>query len=96
MTSAVADYVVAVGANGRIISRGTIAEALERDPALRGDVAETSRVAKEEEKIIDPEEKPPKEGEKPSGQLITKEEISEGRVGWDACKSRPTPLPELV
>ncbi|KAG8864769.1 hypothetical protein FRB96_003355 [Tulasnella sp. 330] len=86
MTSPIADYVVAVGSNGRIMSRGTVSDALKADPDLRGDVAKIAREKEDEEKIIDAKEEPAKDATKPSGQLITKEEVVEGRVGWEAFK----------
>lgn len=87
MTSALADYVVALGSNGRISSRGSVSEALEKDSDLRADVTTVNESNEKEGKVIDPEDNAlPKEGDKPSGQLIAKEEIIEGRVGWDACE----------
>ncbi|KAG9012419.1 hypothetical protein FRB94_006034 [Tulasnella sp. JGI-2019a] len=84
LTSPIADYVVVMGSNGRIISRGTVLDVIMADPYLRAEVAEINREVKQAEKIIDPGEELPEGVDKPSGKLIVKEETVEGRVGWSA------------
>ncbi|KAG8879706.1 hypothetical protein FRB97_001503 [Tulasnella sp. 331] len=86
LTSPIADYVVVIGSNGRITSRGTVSDALRADPDLRGNVDKIAREKGDEEKTINPKEESAKEAIKHGGQLITKEKVVEGRVGWEAFK----------
>ncbi|KAG8882444.1 hypothetical protein FRB97_008260 [Tulasnella sp. 331] len=86
LTSPVADYVVAVGSNGRITSCGTVSDALKADLDLRGEVAEMEKETGREDEIIDLKQREPTNSDKPSGQLIAMEEVSEGRIGWAAFK----------
>lgn len=73
MTSRIADFVVSIGSDGRIASRGTISDALSHNKALLTEVAKEQEEAESEEKIIDGADR--KEDTKPSGKLMTKEEV---------------------
>jgi hypothetical protein len=89
MASPLADYVVSLGRDGRIASRGSVADALKKDKTLAKEVAEGARAIKDDEKVIDAEEL--NETAKPAdGKLILAEEIAEGHVSWDAGE-RPNP-----
>jgi hypothetical protein len=89
MASPLADYVVSLGRDGRIASRGSVADALKKDKTLAKEVAEGARAIKDGEKVIDAEEL--NETAKPAdGKLILAEEIAEGHVSWDAGE-RPNP-----
>ena len=83
MANPLADYVVSLGHDGRIASRGSVSDALKKDKALAKEVAKNARAIKDDEKKIDGEE--PYETAKPTdGKLILAEEIAEGHVSWDA------------
>lgn len=81
MVSPVADFVVAVGLDGRIVSQGSIDEALEKDPALRKEALEEEKI---EEKGLEVVENLAKEIPRKDGKLILAEEKAEGHVGWPA------------
>ncbi|KAI9449922.1 hypothetical protein BJY52DRAFT_1215702 [Lactarius psammicola] len=85
MASPLADYVVSLGKDGQIASRGSVSDALKKDKALARELAESARAIKDDEKQIDTEG--PDETAKPAdGKLILAEEIAEGHVSWDAVK----------
>ena len=79
-----ADFVVSLGQDGRILSQGTLSEALKSNKALlKGVKAEEAEVVKADETIDDVLPEIP-EGK--GGKLIAKEEIAEGHVSWSASK----------
>ena len=87
MVSPVADFVVSLGLDGRVVSQGTqVSDALKANSKLRAQVAETSKITEKEAKAEEMEGTEEPKAEKPTGQLVAKEEILEGRVGWTACK----------
>ena len=80
----VADFVVSLGQDGRILCQGTLSEALKSNKALLKEVkAEEGEVAKADETMDDVIPEIP-EGK--GGKLILKEEIAEGHVSWSASK----------
>jgi len=85
MISKVAQYVVSLGLDGRIVSHGTLAEALSHDSKLLAKVAKENELEEKKAEVIDP----PEEGEKvpkKEGTLVVAEEIALGRVSWPARK----------
>ena len=86
MASPLADFVVSLGRDGRVASRGTVSDALKKDKTLAKELAEAARAIKDDEKKIDTKE--PDDVAKPTdGKLILAEEIAEGHVSWDAGES---------
>jgi hypothetical protein len=85
MTSPIADYVVSLGLDGRVASRGAVSDAVTKDKTFAGKLVEEVQVIKDEEKLIDQEE-PDATAKQADGKLIVAEEIAEGHVSWDACK----------
>jgi hypothetical protein len=82
MASPLADYVVSLGQDGRIVSRGSVSDALKKDKTLAKVLAESTRTVKNYEKI---DSKEPDGTAKPTdGKLILAEEVAEGNVSWDA------------
>jgi len=80
----VADFVVSLGQDGRILCQGTLSEALKSNKALlKKAKAEEGEVAKADE-IVDDVFPDIPEGK--GGKLILKEEIAEGHVSWSASK----------
>ncbi len=94
----VADYVVAIGTDGRIASQGSLSKALSSNKKLAKEVAQEAKVADKAEHTVDdtadagvkdPEVAQSSEADKDAdGKLILDEEISEGHVGWPARKSQ--------
>ena len=90
MTSPIADFVVSLGSDGRVLSQGTLSKALATSETLTmGFKAEEAELHKAEETV---DAKIPKVPESRSGNLMVAEEIAEGRVSWSA---REFPHPAL-
>ncbi|PIL29356.1 ATP-binding cassette transporter [Ganoderma sinense ZZ0214-1] len=86
MVSPIADFVVDVGSDGRILSQGTLENALAHDSQLLKDVEhEAEQLQKtDQESEIDEEKDEDVNAESRAGKLIVAEEIEEGHVGWAA------------
>jgi hypothetical protein len=85
MTSSIADYVVSVGLDGRVVSCSSVSDAVAKDKTLATELVEGAQAIKDDEKRIDQEE-PDASAKQADGKLIVAEEIAEGHVSWDACK----------
>ncbi|KAH7073426.1 hypothetical protein BKA62DRAFT_734051, partial [Auriculariales sp. MPI-PUGE-AT-0066] len=88
LVSDLAQFVVSLSIDGRILSRGSISEALLKDKKLLAEVEKAKEENKAEEEVID-EPKPDETEDKPrdkkaDGKLIVAEEIEEGHVSWPA------------
>ncbi|KAI0076666.1 multidrug resistance-associated ABC transporter [Panus rudis PR-1116 ss-1] len=86
MTSPLAEFVVSMGPDGRILSQGTLSNALAKDKTLSAELAQDKKaIEKDEErsKDADPAQNKPKDGK---GKLIVEEEVEVGHVGWHAMK----------
>ena len=82
----IADFVVALGNDGRIISQGSLDKALKEDDQLFEELkAEVDEMAKAEQEV-DASGKDEETLRPGDGKLIVAEEIGEGRVGWKARK----------
>ncbi|EIN13416.1 P-loop containing nucleoside triphosphate hydrolase protein [Punctularia strigosozonata HHB-11173 SS5] len=86
MASPIADFVVSLGSDGRILSQGTVSDALAKDKALKAEVVEEAKALEKVEDEVDPEEDLDVAVEKKDGKLVLAEEIAEGHVGWPALK----------
>lgn len=86
MARPIAGFVVCMGVDGTIVSRGSISDVLLKDSALaEGVTQEQESITKVESEVDSP---PPVES-KTDGKLILAEEIEEGHVSWPArmCES---------
>ncbi|KII94420.1 hypothetical protein PLICRDRAFT_36691 [Plicaturopsis crispa FD-325 SS-3] len=90
MASPIADYVVALGIDGRIASQGTISDVLSADPELSAQVAKEVEVERKAEEEIDlqagDETAEGDDTEKQDGKLTVAEEIQIGHVSWPSLK----------
>jgi hypothetical protein len=84
MASPIADYVVSIGPDGRVVSRSSVSDAVTKDKVLAAEMAKGTRAIKDEEERIDQEE-PNAAVKQADGKLIVAEEIAEGHVSWGAC-----------
>ncbi|KAI9431384.1 hypothetical protein H4582DRAFT_2085055 [Lactarius indigo] len=85
MASPLADYVVSLGKDGRIASRGSVSDALKKDKTLVKELAKGARAIEDNEEKID-SVKPDETVKSADGKLILTEDIAEGHVSWDAIK----------
>ncbi|KAI0633842.1 multidrug resistance-associated ABC transporter [Trametes polyzona] len=91
----IADFVVALGSDGRIASQGSLEKTLQEDVQLQSELTSEEEQLKSAEEIIDKLD--PEAKDVQTGKLIVAEEIKEGHVGWDTLRifavnisSRPT------
>ncbi|KAH9922662.1 multidrug resistance-associated ABC transporter [Fomitopsis serialis] len=81
----IADYVVAVGLDGRVAGQDSISSALERDNRLAAEVAKEDEELAKKKDTLD-EEIGDETAQKVDGKLIVEEEVEVGHVGWSAMK----------
>lgn len=84
LTRPIADFVVALGTDGRIASQGSFDKAVEDRDELLNQLALGEEQLKAASKAIDKIEAAAEDAQK-NGKLIVAEEIKEGEVGWDTC-----------
>ncbi|KDQ56810.1 hypothetical protein JAAARDRAFT_131890 [Jaapia argillacea MUCL 33604] len=83
LASSVASAVISLGADGRILSQSSVADALQKDHHLSTELAlEKSGIEKAAEEIDSVE----LDVKKPDGKLVVSEEIAVGHVSWSAIK----------
>ena len=87
MVSPIADFVVDVGSDGRILSQGTLSEALAHDEKLQKEVQHEAEELQTAEEEIEGGKSEDVEAKTNAGKLVVAEEIEEGRVGWRASQS---------
>lgn len=85
MTGSIADFVVSLGSDGRILSQGTMSKALATSKALTKELEAREMKLHKAEETVDGEVPEVREGK--SGKLMVAEEIAEGHVSWSACES---------
>ncbi|KDQ30408.1 hypothetical protein PLEOSDRAFT_1053612 [Pleurotus ostreatus PC15] len=86
LATPVAGFVVSLGSDGQIVSKGGVAEVLADSDALKQEVAvEQAALAKAEE-TIDDAQVDPEDAKIAGGKLIAAEEVELGHVGWPAIK----------
>ena len=88
MVSPIADFVVDIGPDGRILSQGTLENALAHDSQLLKDIEhETEKLHEaDQDTEIDGEKTEDVNAQSSSGKLVVAEEIEEGHIGWAACE----------
>ncbi|KAF7966730.1 hypothetical protein HWV62_37249 [Athelia sp. TMB] len=83
MIGPIAQFVLSLGTDGRIVSQGTISEALVHDETLAKEEASETEIMAKADTEIDPDI----EKTKPDGTLIVAENIAEGRITWETLKA---------
>ena len=84
----IADFVVALGNDGRIVSQGSLERALKEDSELLEELKADEELIENAEDGMDNIQV--NHQAKQDGKLVVSEEIGEGHVGWNACKSSCT------
>lgn len=80
---------VSVGSDGRILSQGTVSEALAKNRDLALQVIDEAKTLTLQEEIIDEA----LDKSQVSGKLVVAEEIDVGHVSWTACKWNSSSCP---
>ena len=83
MASPIADFVVSLGSDGRILSQGSLSTALAKNKKLSAEMKEETDELKKADNDVDVVE-PDEPAKKGDGKLVVAEEIAEGHVGWPA------------
>ncbi|KAH6916807.1 ATP-binding cassette transporter [Coprinopsis sp. MPI-PUGE-AT-0042] len=83
LASTVAQFVVSFGGDGKILSQGSISDALKNNKALAEEFETDQELAQKADDEVDPDPKPSQPAD---GKLIVAEEMQEGHVSWDALK----------
>ncbi|PIL29335.1 ATP-binding cassette transporter [Ganoderma sinense ZZ0214-1] len=84
MVSPIADFVVDVGCDGRILSQGTLENALAHDSKLLKDVEHEVKELQKDDQEIDGEKEDVVNAPSSAGKLVVAEEVEVGHVGWKA------------
>ncbi|KAH7905266.1 P-loop containing nucleoside triphosphate hydrolase protein [Hygrophoropsis aurantiaca] len=85
MASSVAHFMVSLGANGRVVSHGSISEVIEQDDKLAAEVAKDQEIVDRESETAEADA-PIKTEVTADGKLVVAEEILVGTVSWPAFK----------
>ncbi|EIW62518.1 multidrug resistance-associated ABC transporter [Trametes versicolor FP-101664 SS1] len=81
----IADFVVALGSDGRIASQGSPDKTLQHDSKLLAELSTEEEQLKEVEQVLGKPELEAKDAQQ-NGKLVVAEEIKEGHVGWDTLR----------
>ncbi|KAJ7455115.1 hypothetical protein FB451DRAFT_1516746 [Mycena latifolia] len=81
LVAPIADFTISIGLNGRILSQGSVAEALQHDIVLAKEAKADLQVM---EQAVDAEPVEVKKETKTDGKLILAEEVQLGKVKWSA------------
>ncbi|TCD71270.1 hypothetical protein EIP91_011749 [Steccherinum ochraceum] len=92
LMSPVADFVVSLSTDGRVLSQGSLSNALAKDQKLQSEVKKEHEAIEKEEQTVEQTDAAD-DAKKPSGQLIVEEEVAMGHIGWSALKLYFTSLP---
>ena len=84
MTSPIADFVVSLGSDGRVLSQGTLSKVLATNKTLTKELKAGRSELRRAEETLDGEAPVVHEGK--SGKLMVAEEVAEGHVSWAACE----------
>jgi hypothetical protein len=87
LVKSLARFVVSLTGDGRIATQGSMSEALAHDPALEAEVEDEKEMIEldEIEETLDTD----KLVNVPvNGKLTVAEEVAEGQVSWESCKSQ--------
>lgn len=85
MASPIAHFMISLGVDGRIVSQGSVSDALAQDKNLIAEVAKDSMAMEKVNEGVDCKEQKDQVA-KGDGKLTVAEEIQEGHVSWKALK----------
>lgn len=91
MVSEVADFLVSLGPDGRVVSQGNIDDAFRFNPELKSEAAKDRELEKKGEQVVDennPSDDKLREvqAKRSDGKLTVAEQVAEGHIGWPAMK----------
>ncbi|KZV76920.1 multidrug resistance-associated ABC transporter [Peniophora sp. CONT] len=86
MASPIAHYVVSLGTDGQILSRGSVSDAMAKDENLAHEVEEEAQIIEKTETEVVDNEEPDATAKQADGKLIVAEEVAEGHISWTALR----------
>lgn len=87
MTMPIAQYVVSLGIDGRVVSQGTVTETLAKDDEMRKEAMESELAEKKADEVEATEGKEEKKPNDGAGKLVMAEEVAEGHVSFKSGAS---------
>jgi hypothetical protein len=87
LTSPIADFVVSLGSDGRILSQGTISDALAKDKKLRHAVAKEKKKVERAEEAEAEAEAHGEDKTEAAGKLVLEEETAVGHLSFSSSMS---------
>lgn len=87
LAAPLADFVVSLSTDGRVLSQGDLFSALEKDKKLQAAANVERQVLEKDDQVAaleGDEDKPDKLAKKLAGKLIVEEEVAIGHIGWSA------------
>lgn len=85
LASAIGEFVVSLSLDGRVLSSGSLSDALAKDRTLQVELTQDLKSTKMAEDVIDPKDNETQMER--DGKLIVEEETAEGHVSWESCES---------
>ncbi|KAF7968576.1 hypothetical protein HWV62_30061, partial [Athelia sp. TMB] len=86
LASPIANYVVSLSIDGRILSRGSLGDAIRLDKSLLVAATTEQEAAEKTEELVDETNTTEDPAKVVDGKLIVAEDVAEGFVSWEACK----------
>jgi ABC-type multidrug transport system fused ATPase/permease subunit len=86
LAAPVASFVVALGSDGRILSQGSVSDAVARDSRLAKAMDKEVKAIKANAEEVNLDEVVQDDDKNTRGKLVVEEEIAEGHVSWDSFK----------
>ena len=87
MVSPIAEFVVDMGSDGRIISQGTLSNALAHDAKLLKELKQEQDEIEKASDEVDHDKPNDEDSKQAAGKLVVEEETELGHVQWTACES---------
>ena len=87
MVSPIADFVVGMGSNGRILSKGSLSNALAHDAKLLKELQQENEDIAKVKPELEQEVHEDAKAKGSEGKLVVEEETEFGHVGWRAGKA---------
>lgn len=90
MVGEVADFMVSLGTDGRVIGQGHIDDVIRSNPRLKAEVEKDQELERKAADTVDEIDSAKEEGpgftRKSGGKLMVAEEIAEGHIGWPTLR----------
>lgn len=86
LASPIANYVVSLSIDGRILSQGSLGDAIRLDESLLVEATKEQEAVEKTEGLADETKTAEEVAKAVDGKLVVAEDVAEGFVSWEACK----------